>query len=505
MVTTGKVWLVGAGPGDPDLITVRGLHVLSQADVVLHDALSHPALLQHCKSADLRDVGKRGGSYSPDQSWITRQLIELAQAGKRVVRLKGGDSFLFARGAEEATDLAAAGVEFEVVPGLSSPVGTSCYAGIPLTHRDFSSSVTFITGTDRSGAEWSEDAWKKLATATDTICVLMGMRRLAEITAAVVAGGRAATTPAAVIQWGARPEQRVVVGQLENIASLASAAGLANPAVIVIGEVVALREQLRWFDTKPLFGKRLLVPRAEEQAQETARSIRERGAEAVSLPAIEIKDPPDPARLCQAARDVGSYDICLFTSANGVHRFFATLQQEGLDSRAFRACKIGAIGVKTAHALTQYGVRADVVAKEFVGEALAAAVLDATGPGRVLIPRALVAREELPQLLRAAGCSVDVVAAYVTLPVSGDSAEELRETLTQGRVDYVLFTSSSTVTSLLNLLGSDGPRLLSHVKVASIGPITSATLAERGVGVDVTASTYTVDGLLEALEQDAQR
>jgi uroporphyrinogen III methyltransferase/synthase len=241
-----KVWLVGAGAGEPGLITVRGLEVLRDAEVVLHDALSHPALLLECPGAEIRNVGKRAGERSPPQGSINRQLIELAGQGKRVVRLKGGDSFLFARGAEEASALAKAGIPFEIVPGVSSPVAASAYSGISFTHRDWSSSVTFITGSDRAGVKWSPDSWKKLATATDTICVLMGMRRIEEITQALIDGGRASDTPAAVIQWGARPEQRVAVATLSKIARVSRAQGLVNPAVIVVGQVVTLRETLAW-------------------------------------------------------------------------------------------------------------------------------------------------------------------------------------------------------------------------------------------------------------------
>jgi uroporphyrinogen III methyltransferase/synthase len=259
---SGKVWLVGAGPGDPGLITVRGLRALSRADVVLHDALAHPALLDACAGAELRNVGKRYGEPSSKQDEINLQLIELARAGKRVVRLMGGDPFMFARGSEEAIALARAGVPFEIVPGVSSPVAASAYAGIPLTHREVSSSVTFITGSDRAGKEWSPEAWRKLATATDTICVLMGMWRLEAITSAIIEGGRDPRTPAAVVQWGARPEQRVVTGTLATIAERTRQEGLTNPAVIIVGHVVNLREEVRWYDAWPLFGKRVLVPRA---------------------------------------------------------------------------------------------------------------------------------------------------------------------------------------------------------------------------------------------------
>jgi len=502
----GRVWLVGAGPGDPGLITVRGRDLLAQADVVLYDALSHPALLELCPpSAELRDVGKRGGTKNPSQDWITSQLIDLAQSGRNVVRLKGGDPSLFARGAEEALALARAGVEFEIVPGVSSPVAAAAYAGIPLTHRDLSSSVTFITGSDREGRTWSPDAWRRLATATETIIVLMGMQRIDAITRALIDGGRSPETPAAVVQWAARPAQRVVTAPLSQIARAAHAAGLSNPALIMVGDVVSLREELRWYDRQPLFGRRLLVPRPEHQAAATAEAIRRRGAEPIVIASIEIAPPPDPEALRSAARGVQNYDFCLFTSANGVERFFAALTEVGRDARAFGSCKVGAIGPKTAQSLVPHGIVADLVAREFVGEALARDILEIGSVRRVLIPRALVAREELPELLRAGGMTVDVVPAYETRPAGGPHRQRLVELLEQGELDVVLFTSSSTVDSLIELLGPNAAGLLSRVTLAAIGPITCATAQRHGLEVAVAAETYTVEGLLDALEQHYAR
>lgn len=500
---SGKVWLVGAGPGDPDLISVRGLEVLRLADVVLHDALAHPALLDACPRAGLFDVGKRYAEPSASQDEINHQMILLARAGKRVVRLKGGDPFLFARGGEEALALAEAGVDFEVVPGVSSPVATSAYAGIPLTHRDLSGSVTFITGSDRAGREWSPEAWKKLSTATDTICVLMGMRRIAEITRAILEGGRAPDTRAAVIQWGARPQQNVVTGTLVDIAERAREAGLTNPAVIVIGEVVGLRDKLRWYDRLPLFGKTVLVPRPEAQGRDTARALRERGAEPLLIPMIEVSAPPDAGPLQRALAELDGYAWVVFTSANGVDFFFRALEGAGRDARALGKARIAVIGPRTGAALAERGLRADRIAEQFVGESLARSILEAGGPGRVLLPRALVAREALPELLRAHGFEVDVVPVYQTRPAP-DAADRLREAQRAPGIDVALFTSSSTVTQTLEALGGD-PSLLSEVTVASIGPITTKTLLEAGVRVDVTASEHTVEGLLDALEAHAPR
>lgn len=499
-VGIGKVWLVGAGPGDPSLITVRGLEALARADVVLYDALSHPALLDVCgKNAELRNVGKRGGRQNPSQLWITEQLIELARAGKQVVRLKGGDPMLFARGAEEAEALSEAGVTFEIVPGLSSPIAAAAYAGIALTHRDLSSSVTFITGSDKAGVDWTPDAWRRIATATDTLCVLMGMRRLDEITAALLSGGRAPETPAAIVQWGARPEQRVLVSTLGKVAGDARREGLSNPAVIIVGDVVALREKIRWYDKKPSFGKRVLVPRAAEQARATAAAIRERAADAVLFPVIEIVDPPDPGPLRQAVASLERYDWVLFTSANGVERFFAELQRRNADARALGGIRIGAIGPGTAAELESRGIRADLVAREFIGESLAKGVLD-QGVRRALLPRALVARDALPTMLREAGAEVDVVAAYQTRPVDAARAAALRALVEGGDVDVALFTSSSTVTAVVDLLGENAVAALARLTVASIGPITSTTLRERGVRIDVEAKEHTIEGVLDALD-----
>ena len=497
-MVSGKVYLVGAGPGDPGLITVRGLEVLSRADAVLYDALAHPALLDACPQAEKRNVGKRYGQDSAVQQAINAELVALARAGKRVVRLKGGDPLLFARGAEELQALRAAGIAFEIVPGVSAPLAASAYGGIPLTHRELSSSVTFITGSDREGKEWSPASWQKLATATDTICIFMGMRRIEEIMQAIVDGGRSAQTQVAVVQWAARPEQRVVSGTLSNISSRVRAEGITNPAVIIVGEVVELRDELRWFDNRPLFGKSLLVPRPAEQGRVTATAIRARGANARLLPAIEIRDPADPTPLARAIAELASFEWVLFTSANGVTRFTRALSAAGLDARAFASAKLGAIGPKTATALEAFGLRADVVAEEYIGEGLARAVLANGVPRRVLLARAQVARDALPELLREAGSQVEVVPVYET--VTADAGDALRAHFEQGEIDVALFTSSSTVNAVVDTLGARAVELLSRVTVASIGPITSQTLSERGVRADVVAKTFTVDGLLDALE-----
>ena len=512
----GAVYLVGAGPGDPELLTLRGAALLASADVVLHDELIHPAVLAHVRAgAEVRAVGKRGGAAVEKQARqgeIEATLIALAKEGRRVVRLKGGDPFLFGRGSEEAEALAGAGVPFEIVPGVTAPLAVAAYAGISLTHRDLASSVTIASGTTRAGRPFD---FREIAGVSGTICVLMGMRRIEDVTRGLIEeAGKDPSTPAAVIEQGTRAEQRTVTGRLDAIAAVARAAAMANPALIVVGPVVALREKIRWFDDRPLFGKRVLVVRAEGQSEDTARLVRRRGGDPISFPAIVLQAPPDPGRVTRAAHALGTYDLVAFTSENGVTRFLGRLREEGLDARAFGRAKIAAIGSGTAAALGPWGLVADIVPKDFVGEALAKSILDALGGSgkkpdgtrvRVLIPRALVAREVVPEVLRAAGCEVDVVPVYETVAPPAERREALRALLEARRVDVVMLTSSSTVTHLVDLVGEGAADLLAPVLLASIGPITTDTATKRGLTVGVTAEVSTVPGLLSAIEAHLAR
>ncbi len=494
----GTVWLVGAGPGDPDLITCRGRAVLEQAEVVLYDALSHPELLESASGAELINVGKRYGERSPAQETITRELIAHAKKGKRVVRLKGGDPMLFARGSEEALALEEAGIPFEVVPGIASPVAAAEFSGIPLTHRDLSSSVTFITGSDQAGKEWTKEAWTRLATATGTICVLMGIRRIQEITSALMEGGRDPNTPTAVVRWAARPQQQILTGPLHAIADLVESAGLKSPAIIIVGEVVGLRERLAWYDKKPLFSERILVPRPRAQATETVSKIRARSADALVAPAIRIAGPPNPAAFEDAIRRAKNFDWVVFTSQNGVDSFFETARKLGLDARLFGSARIATIGPKTASALLRYGLRSDLVAPEYIAESLTEELLKVSPrPSRVLLARALEAREILPEALQEAGVFVELAFAYQTELVSGDEAEELKKALQDSTT--VLLTSSSIVRSLVRAIDGD-ESLLADKTLLSIGPVTSATARELGLTIHVEASEYTIDGALDALE-----
>lgn len=510
----GTVYLVGGGPGDPGLVTVRGAELIASADVILHDELVHPALLEGARG-EVRSVGKRGGdqaSKQAKQEAISAELVALAKKNLRVVRLKGGDPFLFGRGSEEALSLAAAGVPFEIVPGVCSPLAAAAYAGISLTHRELASSVTLVSGTVQGGAPF---AFRELLGIKGTICVLMGMHDIERITAELIQeAGRDPATPAAVVQWGTRAEQRVITGRLDEIAAAARVEKLGSPALIVVGEVVSLRSGLRWFDRWPLFGKRVLITRPRNQAGGLARLVRRRGGEAVIWPAIAIGPPPDPALAAREARSVGRYDLVVFTSENGVSRFFEELSSAGLDARALGRCCVAAIGPGTAASLRGRGIVADIVPGVYRGEALADAILadpvvaselaarsSSGSPFRVLIPRALVAREILAERLRAAGCEVAVVPVYETRPASPEAQAELRRRLREGGVGVVLLTSSSTADSLSDALGAEAPDLLRGVVVASIGPITTATAEKRGLLVSVTAEESTVTGLLDAVEK----
>ncbi len=505
----GVVYLVGAGPSDPSLATARAIELLASADVVLHDELVHPDLLRHARpDASIEYVGKRGtepADKQAKQSAIDARLVALGLAGKSVVRLKGGDPYLFGRGSEEAEALVDAGVPFEVVPGVTSPVAAATYAGFSLTHRDLASSVTFVSATTRGGALFD---FSELASVRGTICVLMGWRRLEAICDAIVhAAKRDPATPAAMVESASAPKQRVVVGTLSDLAARVRAEKIGTPSILVVGDVVRLRERLRWFDRLPLFGKRVLVTRAAHQAEATSTLLRARGADPIELATIAIHPPPDPARVTAAIHALGAFDVVALTSENGVAALFAALDAAGLDARAFGRARVAAIGAGTARALVARGIKPDVVPTSFRGEALAEAILaDVRARGgeprgaRVMIPRALVAREILPDTLREAGMIVDVVPVYETRGAGAERALELRDAFSRGDIDVVLATSPSTIVELSDLLGEDARRYLAQTLVASIGGVTTAAAEARGVTVGVTATESTVAGLVDALE-----
>ena len=500
-MTGGTVYLVGAGPGDPELITAKGLRLLQAADVVVYDRLVDSRLLGRARAgAELVDAGKGRGQRRMSQEEINDLLVHLAQEGKGVVRLKGGDPFLFGRGGEEAAALAGAHVPFEVVPGVTSALAAPAYAGIPVTHRSLSSSLAIVTGAEDPTKPDSRVDWANFA-GVDTLVVLMGVQSLAAIAAALVNAGRPLNTPAALVHWGTEPYQVTVTGSLANIAQRAREAQLRAPVAVVIGQVVRLRDQLRWFDNRPLFGKRVLITRTREQAGTLARLLTEEGARPIELPTIAITPVDDLSTLDAALRDVQAYRWLLFTSANAVDLVFERLKGQGCDARALGGVQVGAIGPGTAAALQAHGVRADYVPTEFVSEALATGIRERLGPGdRVLLPRAAGGRDVLPRELRASGATVVEAPIYRAAPppLAGERA---RNALREG-VDVVTFTSSSTVRNLVELLDGD-VTLLRDLTIACIGPVTASAAAELGLHVDVTAREYSVPGLVRALREHA--
>jgi uroporphyrinogen III methyltransferase/synthase len=499
---TGKVYLLGAGPGDPELVTARALRRLREADVVLYDALVHPDLLEHARpDAELIFVGKRAGRPSERQARIDVRMVEAAQAGKTVARLKGGDPYLFGRGSEEAEALKAHGIPFEIVPGVPSPLAASAYAGISLSHRELASSIAYVTATESFEKDRTSHDWAKLANATQTLVIFMGMRKLPALMELLIEHGRSGDTPAAVVQWASLPKQRCVVGTVSDIARRAREAGIGLPALTIIGDVVTLRETLRWYDTKALFGVRVLVTRPAHQTDELRTLLRDEGADARCVPAIRVGPPRDSRPLAEAVACARAYRWIVLTSANGVRALFDEVDRQGLDARAFGGARVAAIGPVTAEALLARGIRADVVPDEYRGEGAARAILAADPDldgARVLIPRAEVAREALPAMLEERGARVDVVPAYRTLGPSDESAVALRELIHGKAIDVLTFTSPSTVRELASALGEHADVVRGFV-VACIGPVTADAVRALGWPVHVTARDYTARGLVEAL------
>jgi uroporphyrinogen III methyltransferase/synthase len=496
----GKVFLVGAGPGDPGLITVKGAECLAEAEVVVYDFLANPALLAHASPrAEMIYVGKKGSDHTLAQEDINRLIVNLARSGKRVVRLKGGDPYIFGRGGEEAEDLADAGLAFEVVPGVTSAIAAPAYAGIPLTHRGFTSNVGFITGHEDPTKPESAVDWSKLATGLGTLVFLMGVKNLANITANLIQAGRAPATPAALIRWGTTVRQSTLVGTLADIADLARERGLKPPAILVVGEVVGLREKLGWFERLPLFGRRIMVTRTRSQASRLTKALTELGAGVIECPTIQLAPPEDWGPVDQALDRLSEYGWLVLTSPNGVEYFGERLWSRGLDARSLAGLKVAAIGPATSEKLQGLGIRADLVPEEYVAEGLIKALtaVGVSGVG-ILLARAEEAREVLPRELTAAGARVTEVALYRTLPPD-DLTLEAREALAEGQVDLVTFTSSSTVTNLMALLGGRAEDFRGQVPAACIGPITSDTARAAGLKVVAEARIYTVPGLVEAV------
>ena len=510
----GVVYLVGAGPGDPGLMTARSLELIASADAIFYDRLIPPEALDGARrDAELAYVGKSppdvpvidppyGRSItgtSVSQAEIHERLIEAAHAGRSVVRLKGGDPFVFGRGGEEGQALREAGVEFEVVPGVTAGVAASAYAGIPVTHREDASAVAFVTG--HEGPEKGESAldWEALAGFPGTLVFYMGVRRLAANAAALIAAGRDPGEPAAAVERGTMDRQRTVVATLATLAEAVEREGVGAPALIVVGPVVARREELAWLERRPLHGRRVVVTRARAQASELTATLRALGAEVVELPAIRIEPRIDSDEVREAVRRIGEYGLICVTSPNGAHLLFEALGAAGLDARALGAADgttVAAIGPGTARALAEHGIAADVVPERFVAEALVEALADRDVAGmRVLVARAAEARDVLPEALRRRGAEVDDLALYETVRgTPGEAAIEAAQS-----ADHVTFTSSSTVRNLTEALGDRFPRA---ARVVSIGPITSEAARAAGLHVHAEAERHDIDGLLEALLAD---
>ena len=501
---SGMVYLVGAGPGDYRLITVKACDCLKKAQVVVYDRLADERILRYAPAeAEYIYVGKASSQHTMKQPDISQLLVDKAKEGKCVVRLKGGDPFVFGRGGEEALLLEKNGLPFEIVPGITSAISVPAYAGIPVTHRAVATSFAVVTGHEDPSKGASNMRWDKLATGVDTLVFLMGIANLPHITRQLIANGRSADTPAAVIRWGTKPEQRVLVTTVGEAAADVARAGLKPPAIFIVGEVVKLRKKLAWFDrldTHPLFGQTVLVTRARAQASKLTAVLEGLGAGCIEVPAIELQEPSDHYAAVDAAiGNLRSYDWLIFTSANGVSRFFDRLFFFFFDSRALGNCLLAAIGPATTARLKAFGLTADIVPAEYRAEAVVDALADAVQPGsHILLPRAREARAILPDSLRAKGAAVDVVPVYETAAAAVD-AEALRARLMAGEISWVTFTSSSTVTNFVKSLGDLS--VLKHTRAACIGPVTAATCQKYGIQPDIVAQEYTIDGLAAAICQ----
>ncbi len=498
MSKVGKVYLVGAGPGDPGLITVKGMRLLESADVIVHDRLTNGRLLAMTgPDAKLVDVGKVPGQAGRKQSDINSLLIREARLGKLVVRLKGGDPFVFGRGGEEAEALSHAGIPFEVVPGVTSAVAVPAYAGIPLTHREHSSSFTVVTGSSAASNASDSPDWQALAKIPGTLVVLMGWSTLPGIAAELVRNGKPGSTPSAVISWGTEPRQKSVVGPLDSIADIARANGLTSPAVVVIGDVVSLRDRVNWFESLPLLGRRVLVTRTRNQAGILSQRLLELGALPVEIPTIEVRPAQDYAALDSSCAELSTFDWVVFASSNAVHAVFDRLKVSGRDSRALHGVKVAVVGPATGKVLEGYGITPDLVPTGATSTGLADALVESGVHGsRLLLPRADIATRELPDMLIEQGAKVVAVTAYQTV-IPEESRERAMGAVKAG-VDVATFTSSSTVRNLLRLL-DDGAESLVDTRIACIGPTTAATAGRLGLKVDIVANTPTIDGLTAAL------
>jgi uroporphyrinogen III methyltransferase / synthase len=496
----GVVYLVGAGPGDPGLITLKGLHCIEMADVLIYDYLAAKSFLNHAgPDCECIYVGKKGGDHTLSQDGINQLIADKARAGKIVTRLKGGDPFIFGRGGEEAEILVKAGIPFEVVPGVTSAIAGPAYAGIPLTHRQFTSTVAFVTGHEDPDKDESSIDWPALARGIGTLVFFMGVKNLPNIVQRLCANGRPVDTPVALVRWGTTSRHQTVTGTLENIAERARAAGMKAPALIVVGQVVTLRDTLQWFEKRPLLGKRIVITRARAQASDLVHQLGELGADCMECPTIKVVPPDSWQPLDDAIAGLPSYQWIVFTSVNGVRFFFERLAAQGLDTRALGHVRTAAIGPATAQYMRRFGLNTDILPRTYQAESVVEVFAKEALQGqKVLLPRAKEARTILPDELQRMGAQVDEVTAYQTLHSSAGS-EQLVSDLQAGTIDMITFTSSSTVQNFKALLPENTPDLLGATAIACIGPITAATAEKLGFKVDLVAEEFTIPGLCEAI------
>ncbi|GFK93815.1 Uroporphyrinogen-III C-methyltransferase [Fundidesulfovibrio magnetotacticus] len=500
-----NVYLIGAGPGDPGLLTLKAKRVLETCDVLVYDYLANKAFLDYCRpGAEIIYVGKKGGDHTLPQGDINKLLVAKAREGKMVARLKGGDPYVFGRGAEEAEELLADGLTFEVIPGVTSAVAAPAYAGIPITHRKFASSVSFITGHEDPTKDESAHNWPALAQAASTLVFFMGVKNLADISRRLIEGGRDPKTPAALVRWGTTCRHRSMVSTLEDIPAEAKRQGFKAPSLLVVGEVVSLHDTLNWYEKRPLLGKGVVVTRSREQASDLVRLLTDLGACAWEFPTIEVAPLADPAPVREALGRLNCFDWLVFTSVNGVKCFFAEMDAMALDARALGGLKVAAIGPATAQALAERGIRADFVPEKYVAESVVEGLLALQiGGKRVLIPRAAQAREVLPEELARAGAQVEVLPVYETKLAQQDP-DEVLAAIEEGEIHFLTFTSSSTVDNFFQVVpAARVAALRDKLTIACIGPVTAATLKKHGFEPDVQPENYTIPALAQSLVRAA--
>ena len=499
----GKVYLIGAGPGDIGLITVKGLECIRRAESIVYDNLMNEELLSFArKDVRMFYVGKKGGDHFLEQNKINDLLVEEASKGFMVARIKGGDPFIFGRGGEEAQVLAEANIPFEIVPGVTSAIAVPAYAGIPLTHRDFTSTLAFVTGhesDDKNAKKETSIDWRSLANI-GTIVFLMGMKNLSNIVDNLIAHGKSKSTPAALIREGTKSEQETIVAELGEICAEANARNFLPPAILVVGEVVTLKKELDWFETKPLFGKRVMITRPEAQAQELADALREYGASVINFPVIAIEKVEVFPLLDRAISELNDYAWLIFTSANGVRYFFQRLWDLGKDARACHSMKVCAIGPATEREVERFCIKVDIVPTSYISEGVVAAFANENITGKkILLPRAEVARDVIPETLGARGAIVDVIAIYRTAN-SGRTKAEFEKYVSDGEIDVITFTSPSTVTNFLEIVGG-WKSVPANVKTACIGPVTATAMREHNIPIDIMQEAYTIPALAKAIAE----